>query len=45
MLINTVSGLLEKILKIGRNEIEEYLDIKHPGMIGNMYEGLTKKDT
>ena len=43
MLINTVSGLLEKILKIGRNEIEEYLDIKHPGMIGNMYEGLTKK--
>ncbi|MFT5873318.1 MAG: hypothetical protein ACI8WT_002262 [Clostridium sp.] len=42
-MINNIYDLLNKLKDIGVKDIEKYLFVKHGPMIGNMYEGLTKK--
>ncbi|MGR5911454.1 DUF6602 domain-containing protein [Bacillus cereus] len=42
-MIENILDLLEALKEKGINEIEPFLKVKHGPMIGNMYEGLTKK--
>lgn len=41
-MILTVADLLHKIKEKELDVIKEFTDIKHPGLIGDMYEGLSK---
>lgn len=42
-MINTIADLLEAFLEKETDLLKEYDIIKHPGIIGDMYEGLTKE--
>lgn len=42
-MINTIADLLEKIKQSEIELIKKYQIIKHPVLIGNMYEGLSKE--
>jgi hypothetical protein len=42
-MIKSVLDLLEELGNNGIKEIEPFLGVKHGPMIGNMYEGLTRK--
>jgi len=41
-MIRTVAELLEKLMEKERETLPEYDDIQHPGLFGEMYEGLAK---
>ena len=41
-MIRTVADLLEKLMVKEREKLPEYDDIQHPGLFGEMYEGLAK---
>jgi hypothetical protein len=42
-MISTIADLLLEIEKNGIEQIKPFLKVKHPTMIGDMYEGLTKE--
>jgi hypothetical protein len=42
-MINTVSDLLNEFLEREKENLKEYSNIGHPGMIGDIYEGLSKE--
>ena len=42
-MINTISDLLEAFLEKENDLLKKYDIVKHPGIIGDMYEGLTKE--
>lgn len=42
-MINTISDLLSKLKDKEQKLLKQYDFVKHPGIIGDMYEGLTKE--
>lgn len=44
-MIKTVGGLLEKLVQVERQKLAEFSIVNHPGLIGDMYEGLAREIT
>ncbi|MGD0058581.1 MAG: DUF6602 domain-containing protein [Verrucomicrobiia bacterium] len=42
-MIRTVADFLEALMEKEREKLPEYKDIKHPGIFGEMYEGLAQE--
>ena len=42
-MINTVADLLNVFLTKEKENLKKYSNIGHPGMIGDIYEGLSKE--
>jgi hypothetical protein len=42
-MLRTIADLLEALMAKEREKLPEYDAIQHPGLFGEMYEGLTKK--
>jgi len=42
-MIKTIGNLLESIIELEKAKLSEYGILKHPGIIGEMYEGLSQE--
>lgn len=44
-MIKTLGDLLDNLVRVGREKLAEFSIVKHPGLIGDMYEGLAREVT